>query len=50
MRSAPIAKISKRNLNVVRNIRNVFAHAKTPIDFHHELICGELGKVVEISR
>jgi hypothetical protein len=35
----------RNNLNIIRNIRNVFAHAKRPIDFSHTLIVNELNKV-----
>jgi hypothetical protein len=32
------------DLHIVRNIRNVFAHSKKPIQFDHPLIVKELGK------
>ena len=36
---------TKDNLKIVKNIRNVFAHAKKLIDFDHELISAEFRKV-----
>lgn len=33
------------NLHIVRNIRNVFAHAKRVLSFDHELIQAELARV-----
>lgn len=35
----------ENNLNIVRNIRNAFAHAKRPLTFEHELIRKELSKI-----
>lgn len=35
----------KANLEIVRNIRNAFAHAKRFITFDHELVVSELRKV-----
>jgi hypothetical protein len=41
----------RRNLDVVRNIRNAFAHTRTPyLDFDHELVKSELRKMVAIPR
>ena len=37
--------ITRSNLNIVRAIRNAFAHAKKLIDFDNELIASELKKV-----
>jgi hypothetical protein len=36
----------RKNLDVVRQIRNGFAHSKTMIDFNHELVVRELAKLV----
>jgi hypothetical protein len=36
---------TKDNLNIVRTIRNAFAHSKKLIDFKHDLIVAELRKV-----
>jgi hypothetical protein len=36
---------TKDNLKIIKNIRNVFAHAKKLIDFDHELISAEFRKV-----
>jgi hypothetical protein len=36
---------TRDNLKIVKNIRNAFAHAKTLIDFEHELVVGELKKI-----
>jgi DNA-binding MltR family transcriptional regulator len=35
----------RHNLDIVRNIRNVFAHAKRSVDFSHELIVAELKRI-----
>jgi hypothetical protein len=37
---------SKRNLDVVRAVRNAFAHSKQIIDFEHHLVAGELKKII----
>jgi len=37
-------EVTKNNLHIVRNIRNVFAHAKKQIDFDHPLIQKEINK------
>jgi hypothetical protein len=37
--------VLRENLNIVRNIRNVFAHAKKIVIFDHPLIVAELAKV-----
>jgi DNA-binding MltR family transcriptional regulator len=45
--------ITRKNLNIIRNIRNAFAHSKKLIDFNHELIVEELNKISfrnEIAR
>ncbi len=36
---------TKENLKIVKNIRNVFAHAKTLVKFEHELVVKELNKI-----
>ncbi len=36
---------TRQNLDVLRAIRNAFAHTKKPIDFGHELIIVELQKI-----
>jgi DNA-binding MltR family transcriptional regulator len=36
---------TRTNLDVVRSIRNAFAHAKMPLDFSHKLIVAELAKI-----
>jgi hypothetical protein len=41
---------TRHNLSIVRKIRNTFAHAKKPTTFGHELIAGELRKVVDKNR
>ena len=38
------------NLNVVRHIRNAFAHSKKVIDFDHELVAAELEKATALSK
>lgn len=38
----------KHNLNIVRNVRNQFAHAKKVIDFNHPLIAKEIRKAKAI--
>ena len=35
----------RTNFNIVRNIRNAFAHSKKLIDFDHELVVAELKKI-----
>ena len=37
--------VLRENLNIVRNIRNVFAHAKKIVSFDHPLIVAELNKI-----
>jgi hypothetical protein len=37
--------VTRQNLNIVRNIRNAFAHSKKLIDFDHPLIVAELDKI-----
>jgi hypothetical protein len=37
--------LTRKNLNIVRNIRNAFAHSKKLIDFEHELVVDELKKM-----
>jgi hypothetical protein len=39
----------RTNLDIVRVIRNQFAHSKKPFDFSHPLIIKELGKTREIA-
>jgi hypothetical protein len=36
---------TKKNLHIVRNIRNAFAHSKKVIDFDHPLIVAELKNI-----
>jgi hypothetical protein len=36
---------TRDNLKIVKNIRNAFAHAKTLIDFEHELVAAEVKKI-----
>jgi len=33
---------TQHNINIVKDIRNAFAHAKTSIDFDHALVLAEL--------
>jgi hypothetical protein len=37
-------QITRENLDIVRTIRNGFAHARKPIDFDHPLVLAELSK------
>jgi hypothetical protein len=39
-----LSKEQQSNLNIVRRIRNTFAHAVKDIDFHHPLILNECKK------
>jgi hypothetical protein len=36
---------TRDNLKIVKNVRNAFAHAKTLIDFEHELVAAEIKKI-----
>jgi hypothetical protein len=41
----------RRNLDIVRRIRNAFAHTRTPyLDFDDEIIRTELRKIISIPR
>jgi hypothetical protein len=40
----------RHNLDIVRNIRNAFAHAKQSIDFSHVLITAELRRIKTPTR
>jgi hypothetical protein len=36
---------TRGNLDIVRNVRNAFAHSRRLIDFSHHLVCKELNKI-----
>ncbi len=41
---------TRANLDIVRHIRNAFAHAKKLITFDHSLVLGEIGRVQVTNR
>lgn len=41
---------ARENLNIIRTIRNAFAHAKKPLDFENELVRKELAAIALPAR